>query len=247
MSFFGKNIKKIRGIKKMSQQVFADLFNLKRATLGAYEEGRSEPKIDTIIKVANYFSISIDDILTNEITINQLLSFNSGITTDVNQIVKTSFIAIPYVNKLNKNIFVSEFKISKSYKNLPTIQVPIDTKGDVLAFCVQDLMMVYKEEGLYPNDIVLGKAITVDEAETGTVVIALLNDDIFVRRLQKKVGNILLLADHVHIPPIEITPDDEFFVWKVTSVLLNRYPNFVSNLEDRIENIDKQLKQIINK
>ena len=76
MSFFGKNIKKIRGVKKLSQQAFADIFSLKRATLGAYEEGRSEPKIDTIIKVANYFSISIDNILTKEITVNQLLSFN---------------------------------------------------------------------------------------------------------------------------------------------------------------------------
>ena len=60
MSFFGKNVKKIRGVKRLSQQAFADIFLLKRATLGAYEEGRSEPKIDTIIKVANHFSISID-------------------------------------------------------------------------------------------------------------------------------------------------------------------------------------------
>ena len=46
MSFFGKNIKKIRSVKSLSQQAFADLFDLKRGTLGAYEEGRSEPKIE---------------------------------------------------------------------------------------------------------------------------------------------------------------------------------------------------------
>ena len=63
MSFFGKNIKKIRSVKNLSQQAFADLFDLKRGTLGAYEEGRSEPKIDTIIKVAKYFSIGIDSLL----------------------------------------------------------------------------------------------------------------------------------------------------------------------------------------
>ena len=101
MSFFGKNIKKIRVIKALSQQAFAELFSLKRATLGAYEEGRSEPKIDTIIKVANYFSISIDDFLTKEVTVNQLLRFNGGITTDINQIVKASLKEIPFVNSLN--------------------------------------------------------------------------------------------------------------------------------------------------
>ena len=75
MSFFGKNIKKIRGVKGLSQQAFAEVFDLKRATLGAYEEGRSEPKIDTIIKIANYFSIKIDDLLTSELTVNKLLQF----------------------------------------------------------------------------------------------------------------------------------------------------------------------------
>ena len=50
MSFFGKNIRKIRTVKSLSQQSFAEMFELKRGTLGAYEEGRSEPKIDTIIE-----------------------------------------------------------------------------------------------------------------------------------------------------------------------------------------------------
>ena len=54
MSLFGKNIRKIRNVRNMSQQSFADLFDLKRGTLGAYEEGRSEPRIETILKIANY-------------------------------------------------------------------------------------------------------------------------------------------------------------------------------------------------
>ena len=57
MSYFGKNIRKIRSLKSLSQQAFAELFDLKRGTLGAYEEGRSEPKLETLIKIANYFSI----------------------------------------------------------------------------------------------------------------------------------------------------------------------------------------------
>ena len=54
MSYFGKNIRKIRNVKKLSQQAFAELFELKRGTLGAYEEERSEPRIETIIKIANH-------------------------------------------------------------------------------------------------------------------------------------------------------------------------------------------------
>ena len=88
MSFFGKNIKKIRGVKGLSQQAFADLFDLKRGTLGAYEEGRSEPKIETIIKIANYFSITIDHMLTAELTVNQLLRFNDQLTVVARRIRK---------------------------------------------------------------------------------------------------------------------------------------------------------------
>ena len=58
MSFFGKNIRKIRSVKTLSQQAFAELFDLKRGTLGAYEEGRSEPKIETILQKKIKTSIS---------------------------------------------------------------------------------------------------------------------------------------------------------------------------------------------
>ena len=49
MSYIGKNIKKIRSVKKLSQSAFADIFGLKRTSIGAYEEGRAEPKIDKVI------------------------------------------------------------------------------------------------------------------------------------------------------------------------------------------------------
>ena len=57
MSLIGKNIKKIRMVKKMSQLEFARLFNVARPSVGAYEEGRAEPKIDTVILIANEFGI----------------------------------------------------------------------------------------------------------------------------------------------------------------------------------------------
>ena len=79
MSFFGKNIRKIRIAKKMSQTEFANLFNLKRTALGSYEEGRAEAKIDTIIKIADYFKLSLDQLLRKELTINDIFHFKSNL------------------------------------------------------------------------------------------------------------------------------------------------------------------------
>jgi transcriptional regulator with XRE-family HTH domain len=72
MSYFGRNIRKIRNAKKISQTAFADLFNLKRGSIGAYEEGRAEAKIDTIIEIADYFQLSLDQLLRKELTINEI-------------------------------------------------------------------------------------------------------------------------------------------------------------------------------
>lgn len=76
MSFIGRNIKKIRTTKGLSQTEFGKLFGITRGSIGSYEEGRAEPKIETLKTIANKFSISLDAIITAELTVNQLSGFN---------------------------------------------------------------------------------------------------------------------------------------------------------------------------
>lgn len=66
MSIFGKNIKKLRSLHNLSQQDFGNLFAISRGSVGSYEEGRADPKIDTLVRISKYFKISIDDLLTKE-------------------------------------------------------------------------------------------------------------------------------------------------------------------------------------
>jgi transcriptional regulator with XRE-family HTH domain len=247
MSFFGKNIKKIRVIKGLSQQALAELFALKRATLGAYEEGRSEPKIDTIIKVANYFSIPIDDFLTKEITVNQLLRFNDGITTDINQIVKASLREVPFVNGVNRQLFIDTYKGSRSYGLLPTIRIPVSANLEFLAFTVQDLFMVSDEQGLFPNDVVIGERTMIDSLVSGDVVIALVADELLIRRYETAADGYKLLADHIHILPLQLSFDVPAYFWKVSFVFLKRYPEFASKLSLKINQIDTKLSALLSK
>jgi transcriptional regulator with XRE-family HTH domain len=79
MSYFGQNIRKIRIVKKLTQTEFADLFGLSRTAVGSYEEGRAEAKIDTIIKIADYFDLSLDQLVRKEITINEIFHFDKKI------------------------------------------------------------------------------------------------------------------------------------------------------------------------
>jgi DNA-binding XRE family transcriptional regulator len=62
------NIKALRTSKAMTQTELALAIDTKRATLGAWEEGRSEPKLNMVIAIANFFQISIDDLLKVDLT-----------------------------------------------------------------------------------------------------------------------------------------------------------------------------------
>lgn len=62
----------------MTQTEFAELFELKRTALGSYEEGRAEAKLDTVIKIADHFKISLDQLLRKELTINEIFHFKNN-------------------------------------------------------------------------------------------------------------------------------------------------------------------------
>ena len=74
MSLIGQNIRKIRSVKSLSQQGFADLFKITRASVGAYEEGRAEPKTDTSILIARHFKLTLDQLITKDLSVNNILN-----------------------------------------------------------------------------------------------------------------------------------------------------------------------------
>ncbi len=65
--------------KKMTQTEFAELFDLKRTAVGSYEEGRAEPKIETLIKISDYFNLSLDQLLRKELSINEIFHFRDDL------------------------------------------------------------------------------------------------------------------------------------------------------------------------
>ena len=75
MTEIGFNIKKIRAVKKLNQSQFAELFGVKRANIGSYEEQRAEPKLDLIIAISDYFKISVDSLVRKKLSVNEILHF----------------------------------------------------------------------------------------------------------------------------------------------------------------------------
>jgi transcriptional regulator with XRE-family HTH domain len=247
MSKFGKNIKKIRSVKNLSQQSFADLFGLKRGTLGAYEEGRSEPKIETIIKVTNYFSITVDELLTKDLTVNQLLQFNDEFTIAPQEIEKESFVSVPCITSSNEKAYLENHADAGFISKMPCVSLPINTEKTFRALTVQNLEMTHLDKGLYPRDVVIGELVPGDvikKLNNGTLVFAVCEKEIVLRRLHKVDKQYVFTADHNNIPDIILKKDDVRELWRVRYVFFRRLPDFSDSIEDKFAILQSQIEQL---
>ena len=52
---FAQRLKELRKERGLTQQELADRLGLKRAALGAYEEGRAEPRLINVVAIADFF------------------------------------------------------------------------------------------------------------------------------------------------------------------------------------------------
>jgi DNA-binding XRE family transcriptional regulator len=95
----------------MNQTQFAEIFDIKRASIGAYEEGRAEPKLETLLKIVGHFKLKLDDIIVKELTVNQIAKFDKA------------------YDKANTE---PEINISKEFKNLKLKISKLEEKIDTL-------------------------------------------------------------------------------------------------------------------
>lgn len=95
----GTNIKKIRTAKNLSQQAFADLFELTRGNISSYEESRAEPKLESVIKIANYFCIPLNKFVSEVLTVNEILQYNGDkLLEDENRIINLQLREVPFIS-----------------------------------------------------------------------------------------------------------------------------------------------------
>ena len=61
-----KGLKEIRKKKKYSQVKVALEMNMSRETLSRYETGARNPDIETLVKLSDYYNVSIDYLIRGE-------------------------------------------------------------------------------------------------------------------------------------------------------------------------------------
>ena len=62
----GKQILKLRKENKMSQEDFSEIFNVTRQTVSSWENEKSYPDIETLVKISDKFNISLDILIKGD-------------------------------------------------------------------------------------------------------------------------------------------------------------------------------------
>jgi transcriptional regulator with XRE-family HTH domain len=84
MQHIGKNIKKIREEKALTQQSIADLIAMHRSNYSRVETGDRDLSIDAIGKISKYFNMTIDQLVNFEGNIPQEVTIeDKGLTEQI--------------------------------------------------------------------------------------------------------------------------------------------------------------------
>lgn len=75
----GKNIQHLRKDRKLTQNEFANELNYTAKAISKWERGESIPEIETLIKIANFFHVTVD-YLVHE---NSIIHSNEYLTEDI--------------------------------------------------------------------------------------------------------------------------------------------------------------------
>ncbi|MEK4233251.1 helix-turn-helix transcriptional regulator [Anoxybacillus sp. FSL W8-0703] len=66
MISFGDRLQELRNEMKLRQEDVAKKIGVGRTTYAMYEQGKREPDYETLLKIANFFGVSIDYLLTGK-------------------------------------------------------------------------------------------------------------------------------------------------------------------------------------
>lgn len=64
LNSFGERVKALRTSKKLKQEELAQKINISKSAIGMYERNEREPSYEILEKLAKYFEVTIDFLLT---------------------------------------------------------------------------------------------------------------------------------------------------------------------------------------
>jgi transcriptional regulator with XRE-family HTH domain len=220
MNNLSKNIKHLRGLKKLTQESLAEELSVTRSRISSYEENRSLPTIDFLIDFSTYFRIPIDIIIKNDLTKAKDVSFIE---------VGNKRVLFPItVDDDNENLIeIIPAKASAGYllgyddpeyiEQLEKIKLPFLPTGKHRAFPIKGDSMLPMKDGSY---VVAEFVEDIKNAKSGYSYIVVTKDDgMTYKRLDNLIEekhSFLLKPDNPSYQAYEVPVAEVLELWKFT-------------------------------
>ncbi len=214
------NIKHLRSLKKISQERFADDLNWTRSVVGSYEEGRSEPPIERLIDLSNYFDIPIDILVRKDLRKAKDTSFIE---------VGNKRVLFPVtVNEDNEDLieiipakasagYLSGYDDPEYIEQLQKIKLPFLPTGTHRAFPIKGDSMLPVKDGAF---VVARYVENISHIKNGrTYIVLTKTDGLVYKRVylpKDSKADLLLSSDNKSYQPYLVPKAEILEVWEFT-------------------------------
>jgi len=246
------NIKKLRGEKNLTQSQLADKLGLNRSVIGAYEEGRAEPRMSTLITIASYFNVSLDELVLNDLAkAKGVTGFSSDAALRVLPITvdrDTDKELITVVPVKAAAGYLDGYGDVDYIENLPRFSMPIQElpqDQSLRLFQIAGDSMLPLPDGAY----VLGSFVDEIASAGGgdPHVVVTRNDGIVFKRVENRVNNkgtFRMISENTVFEPYDLAMEEVVEIWKARAYILFDLPN---TTVDRFKEIQSTLERIESK
>ncbi|GAA4847553.1 helix-turn-helix domain-containing protein [Algivirga pacifica] len=252
--FFNINLKYLRQLHNVTQQELGDAVGVSRKNIGAYEANR-EPRLDILLNIANYFNVSLDDLMQKDLREQALqeakrkealTSFAAGDQMRVLSITvdHTDEEYIEMVPEKASAGYSSGFADPEYLRELPKYQLPfLDHYNTYRAFELSGDSMLPLQSG----DIVIGMLVTdwtsVKDGDTCILVTA---EGIVFKQVFNTIettGKLLLKSTNPIYPHYDMSIEEVREVWKYTAHIGRAFPDLQGDeaLKQAVETLKDQL------
>jgi len=220
----GERIKKFRERLGLSQSEFARRLKYKRTYIYQLEKGLRNAGLSVLKKISETFNISIaeligekDKFIITEDDESFLRRLISSLTPEEKEKVLKSIymlkkIPLREIPILGYVLAGEPLEIQDILEPIDSITIPEnESKGVSFGLFVRGDSM--KDLGVEDGDIILVNANS--PVESGSLVIAMIDNKVTFKRLKKENGKIFLVPANDNYEPIELTPNMDIKLYKV--------------------------------
>ncbi|WP_114779290.1 XRE family transcriptional regulator [Botryobacter ruber] len=249
------NLRHLRKSAGYTQAQLAEKLDIKRSLVGAYEEGRAEPKLSTLVNIAKLFTISLDDLITVDLSSG---AAPTGSATGNDAGGKLRVLAITVDEDQNENIELVPYKASAGYLNgyadpefieeLPRFRLPmLGTGGTYRAFEITGDSMLPIASGT----VIVGRFVDDwNSVKDGTpCIIVSQKEGVVFKRIYNKIKDTAVLRLHSDNPlysPYELNVEDVLEIWEAKSYISSTFPIADISL-DKLSSIVLDLQKEVQK